>query len=117
LPVSPPEPARVDALQDDPVFYVPFAVFFDARDGRPSIPMDTYPRLMFLKLSFRLGYESRCREMSVPISWQRFRRTPLYAGSRYTLGGGGGRHQICHWRARRLQLVARTDHCFASIPP
>jgi hypothetical protein len=30
LPVLPPEPARVDALLDDPVFFVPFAVFFEA---------------------------------------------------------------------------------------
>jgi IS5 family transposase len=35
------ELARVDALLDDPVFFAPFAPFFDARIGRPSIPVET----------------------------------------------------------------------------
>jgi IS5 family transposase len=77
LPVLPSELARVDALLDDPVFFVPFAVFLDARIGRPSIPMETYLRLMFLKFRYRLGYESLCREVSDSISWQRFCRIPF----------------------------------------
>ena len=32
----PEELARVDALRDDPVFFVPFVPFFDPRLGRPS---------------------------------------------------------------------------------
>jgi IS5 family transposase len=60
LLVLPVELGRVDALLDDPVFFAPF--FFDARIGRPSIPMETYLRLMFLKFRYRLGYESLCRE-------------------------------------------------------
>jgi hypothetical protein len=46
----PEELARVDALLDDPVFFAPFTPFFDPRIGRPSTPMETYLRLMFLKL-------------------------------------------------------------------
>ena len=42
--VLPVELARVDALLDDPVFLAPFAAFFDARIGRPSIAMETYLR-------------------------------------------------------------------------
>jgi len=50
---------RVDALLDDPVFFAPFAAYFDARIGRPSIPMETYLRLMFL--SSGIGWVmSRC---------------------------------------------------------
>jgi IS5 family transposase len=54
----PDELARIDALLDDPVFFVPFEPFFDPRVGRPSTPMETYLRLMFLKFRYRLGYES-----------------------------------------------------------
>jgi IS5 family transposase len=77
LLVLPTELARVDALLDDPVFFAPFAAHFDARIGRPSIPMETYLRLMFLKFRYRLGYESLCREAGDSISWQRFARIPL----------------------------------------
>ena len=45
----PDELARVDGLLDDPVFFAPFVPFFDPRIGRPSTPMETYLRLMFLK--------------------------------------------------------------------
>ena len=73
----PAELARVDALLDDPVFFAPFAPFFDPRIGRPSTPMETYLRLMFLKFRYRLGYESLCREVADSITWQRFCRIPL----------------------------------------
>jgi IS5 family transposase len=77
LLVLPVELGRVDGLLDDPVFFAPFAAYFDARIGRPSIPMETYLRLMFLKFRYRLGYESLCREVADSISWQRFCRIPL----------------------------------------
>ena len=73
----PAELARVDALLDDPVFFTPFVPFFDLRIGRPSTPMETYLRLMFLKFRYRLGYESLCREVSDSITWRRFCRIPL----------------------------------------
>src|SRR6478752_5487552 len=71
------ELARVDVLLDDPAFFAPFAAHFDARIGRPSIPMETYLRLMFLKFRYRLGYEVLCREVADSISWQRFCRIPF----------------------------------------
>src|SRR6202171_4782576 len=73
----PDELARVDALLDDPVFFAPFVPFFDPRMGRPSTPMETYLRLMFLKFRYRLGYESLCREVSDSITWRRFCRITL----------------------------------------
>jgi IS5 family transposase len=73
----PVELARVDALLDDPVFFAAFVPFFDPRIGRPSTPMETYLRLMFLKFRYRLGYESLCREVSDSITWRRFCRIPL----------------------------------------
>jgi transposase, IS5 family len=77
LLLLPVELGRVDGLLDDPVFFAPFAAYFDARIGRPSIPMETYLRLMFLKFRYRLGYESLCREVADSISWQRFCRIPF----------------------------------------
>ena len=75
----PDELARVDVLLDDPVFFGPFELFFDPRIGRPSTPMETYLRLMFLKFRYRLGYESLCREVSDSITWRRFCRIGLDA--------------------------------------
>jgi IS5 family transposase len=45
--------------------------------GRPSVPIETYLRLMFLKYRYRLGFEPLCREVADSISWQRFCRIPL----------------------------------------
>ena len=49
----PEELARVDAMLDDAVFFTPFVPFFDPRIGRPSTPMETYLRLMFLKFRYQ----------------------------------------------------------------
>src|SRR5664279_4904034 len=78
LLVLPTELARVDALLDDPCFFAPFAEFFDPKIGRPSIPVETYLRMMFLKFRYRLGFESLCREVSDSITWRRFCRIPLH---------------------------------------
>jgi IS5 family transposase len=74
----PEELARVDALLDDDRFFTPFAAFFDPVRGRPSVPIETYLRLMFLKFRYRLGYESLCREVADSISWRLFCRIPLW---------------------------------------
>jgi len=73
----PVELARVDALLDDPVFFAPFVPFFDPRVGRPSTPMETYLRMMFLKFRYRLGYETLCAEVADSITWRRFCRIPI----------------------------------------
>ena len=73
----PEELARVDGLLEDPVFFTPFVPFFDPRIGRPSTPMETYLRLMFLKFRYRLGFESLCREVSDSITWRQFCRIGL----------------------------------------
>ena len=73
----PEELAGVDALLDDTAFFAPFVPFFDLRMGRPSTPMETYLRLMFLKFRYRLGDEALCREVSDSITWRRFCRIPL----------------------------------------
>jgi len=73
----PKQLAAVDALLDDPVFFQPYRAHFSAEFGRPSIPIETYLRMMFLKHRYRLGYETLCREVADSLSWSRFCRVPL----------------------------------------
>ena len=75
----PAELERVDVWLDDDRFFAPFVPHFSARMGRPSIPMETYLRLMFLKHRYRLGYETLCAEVSDSISWRRFCRIDIDA--------------------------------------
>jgi IS5 family transposase len=77
----PAELAAVDRLLDDPVFFEPYRAHFHAKLGRPSVPIETYLRLMFLKYRYRLGFEPLCREVADSISWQRFCRIPLGTGA------------------------------------
>ena len=75
----PAELEAVDRLLDDERFFGPYRQFFHATLGRPSIPIETYLRLMFLKYRYRLGFEPLCREVADSISWSRFCRVPLGA--------------------------------------
>ncbi|MCA1657543.1 MAG: ISNCY family transposase, partial [Actinobacteria bacterium] len=69
--------AQVDALLDDERFFEPFRAFFSPSLGRPSIPMETYLRIMFLRFRYRLGFEPLCREITDSLAWRRFCRIPL----------------------------------------
>src|SRR5215216_461877 len=73
----PAELVAVDAYLDDEQFIAPWRVLFSARLGRPSVPIDTLLRLLYLKHRYGLGYETLCREVSDSISWRRFCRLPL----------------------------------------
>ena len=72
----PAELEAVDRLLDDERFFAPYRRFFHATLGRPSIPIETYLRLMFLKYRYRLGFEPLCREVADSISWSRFCSDP-----------------------------------------
>lgn len=73
----PPGLAEVDRLLDDERFFDAFVPFFSARTGRPSIPMETYLRMMFLRFRYKLGFETLCAEVADSIAWRRFCRIPL----------------------------------------
>jgi IS5 family transposase len=73
------ELAEIDALLDDQRFFRPFRPFFDPVEGRPSIPIETYLRLMFLKYRFNLGYARLCAQVTDSITWRRFCRIGLEA--------------------------------------
>lgn len=75
----PPVLVAVDELLDDPRFFAPFAPHFSARWGRPSIPIETYLRMMFLRYRYKLGFETLCAEVSDSLGWRRFCRIPLDA--------------------------------------
>ncbi|MGB9894151.1 MAG: transposase, partial [Candidatus Saccharicenans sp.] len=71
------ELAKVDQLLDDESFMAPFMERFKARLGRPTIPIETYLRMMYLKYRYALSYEVLVQEVSDSIKWRRFCRIPL----------------------------------------
>ena len=73
----PAELQAVDAYLDDECFVAPWRALFDRRLGRPSVPVDTLLRLLYLKHRYGLGYERLCREVADSISWRRFCRIGL----------------------------------------
>ncbi|MFI1296636.1 ISNCY family transposase [Streptomyces noursei] len=73
----PTELARIDAYLDDERFIAPWRGVFAERLGRPSIPVETVLRLLYLKHRYQLGYETLCREVADSLSWRRFCRIPL----------------------------------------
>jgi IS5 family transposase len=73
----PAELARVDAILDDDRFLAPFRSRLTARTGRPTIAIETYLRLMYLKHRYAVGYETLCREVADSFTWRRFCRIAL----------------------------------------
>ena len=70
----PAELGKVDAILDDDRFLAPFRARLTARTGRPTIPIETYLRLMYLKHRYVLGYETLCKEVADSFTWRRFCR-------------------------------------------
>ena len=70
----PPGLSEIDRLFDDPVFFEPFEEFFDPEIGRPSIPIETYLRMMLLRYRYQLGFETLCAEVTDSLAWRRFCR-------------------------------------------
>ena len=68
----------IDRLLDDPRFLAPFVARFACPVGRPTIPIESYLRLMYLKHRHGLGYETLCREVADSLSWRRFCRIGLH---------------------------------------
>jgi IS5 family transposase len=71
------ELAKVDALLDDERFLTPLAKYFTSTTGRPSIPLETYLRMMYLKSRHQLGYEALVMEGEDSIKWRIFCRLPF----------------------------------------
>src|SRR5437667_4641840 len=73
----PAELAKVDAILDDDRFLAPCRWRLPATIGRPTIPIETYLRLMYLKHRYGLGYETLCKEVTDSFTWRRFCRIAL----------------------------------------
>jgi IS5 family transposase len=73
----PPELGKVDAILDDDRFLAPFRSRLTATIGRPTIPVETFLRLMYLKHRYGLGYETLCKEVTDSFTWRRFCRIAL----------------------------------------
>ncbi|WP_067929720.1 ISNCY family transposase [Alicyclobacillus shizuokensis] len=73
----PAELEYVDQILDDERFMVPFLEKFNTVRGRPTVPVQTYLRLMYLKFRYQLGYETLVREVSDSLAWRRFSHIPI----------------------------------------
>ncbi|HVC05137.1 MAG TPA: ISNCY family transposase [Candidatus Acidoferrales bacterium] len=71
------ELTAIDRLLDDDRFLEPFSKRLACNEGRPTIPMETYLRLMYLKHRYSLGYETLVKEVADSLSWRRFCRIRL----------------------------------------
>lgn len=71
------ELAEVDRFLDDERFFVPFRERFYTRVGRPTIPVATYLRMMYLKRRYKLGYETLVKEVKDSFAWRSFCRLSL----------------------------------------
>jgi hypothetical protein len=76
------ELAAIDRLLDDRRFLGPFRSFFDPVEGRPSIPIETYLRLMFLKYRYDVGYEPGSLEASRSMRNSAFSRSSWFSRAR-----------------------------------
>jgi transposase, IS5 family len=74
-----PQPTTLwDQILPEPYLDLPAELAaVDALLGRPSIPIETYLRMLFLKSCYKLSYETLCREVADSISWTRFCCIPL----------------------------------------
>jgi IS5 family transposase len=66
------ELTEVDRLLNDERFFAPFKARFDTCLGRPTVPVATYLRLMYLKRRYRMGYETLVKEVHDSFAWRRF---------------------------------------------
>ncbi len=67
----------MDRWLDDERFFGPFKERFGTRIGRPTTPVATYLRMMYLKRRYRLGYETLVKGVHDSLTWRRFCRLSL----------------------------------------
>lgn len=72
-----PELARVDEWLRNEELFEPFRKRFACKIGRPTVPVSTFVRLMYLKDRYGLGYETVVVEVRDSLQWRRFCEIPL----------------------------------------
>lgn len=71
------ELSKVSVLLDNVEFLAPFVLKFTTTTGRPTIPVQTYLRIMYLKHRHQLSYEVLVEEIRDSIMWRIFCRIPF----------------------------------------
>ena len=66
------ELTAIDTCLADERFFEPYLQRFNTLIGRPTVPVETYLRLMYLKHRYRLGYETLVKEVTDSLHWRRF---------------------------------------------
>lgn len=69
---------QIDRYLDDPRFFEPFLKRGQRKRGRPTIPMERFIRLMYLKVRYDLSYERLVEFVGDSFKWKRFCRIPLF---------------------------------------
>lgn len=69
---------EIDAYLDDDRFFEPFLARGQQRRGRPTIPLERFLRLMFLKFRYDLSYDLLVERVGDSFKWRRFCRIPLF---------------------------------------
>jgi IS5 family transposase len=72
----PEDLAKLDRWLNDERFFQPFLGHYHRRLGRPSVPAETYLRMMVLKHQYGLSDRLLCALVTDRISWRRFCRIP-----------------------------------------
>lgn len=72
----PEDLAKLDEWLDDERFFSPFLDRYHKKLGRPSIPAETYIRIMALKHQYGLSDRGVCALVNDRITWRRFCRIP-----------------------------------------
>lgn len=67
----------VDELLDEEDLLAPFLQDRQTERGRPTIPLETYLRMMYLKYRHELGYRLLVHDVSDRIKWRTFCRLKL----------------------------------------
>lgn len=70
----PEELAKVDHWLDDDRFFKPYLEKFNQRLGRPSVPVETFYRLIYLRHRHKLSYEALVQEVRDSYTWRKFCR-------------------------------------------
>ena len=73
----PKELAIVDRLLDDEAPLEPIRQKLTSCRGRPSVPLETYLRMMYLKRRYNLGFEALVQDVADSLVWRSFCRLNL----------------------------------------
>ena len=68
---------EVDEILANDEFLKPFLKKYNTLIGRPTLPVEVYLRIMYLKYRYAMGYESLVKEINRNTNWRTFCRLHL----------------------------------------